>query len=85
MTATRPGVHRQHKQALQSAKGRARKAINDHVKQCPVCSKAGSDPYDNCQAWWAMAIELHRIRRQLRRYDAPETDNMDTLPGMEMP
>lgn len=79
MTATRPGVHRQRKQVLQTQKGNAEKAIKVHRQQCQVCSKAGSDPYDHCKAWWELAIELHRTRRALRRYDNPETDNMDTL------
>jgi hypothetical protein len=85
MPATRPGVHRQHKQALQSAKGRLDKALKMHVKSCPVCSRAGSDPYDHCQAWWQMAIELHRVRRTLRRYSQPETDNMDALFEVDTP
>lgn len=79
MTATRPGLHRQRKQVLQSQKGNAEKAIKVHRQQCQVCSKAGSDPYDHCRAWWELAIELHRTRRALRRYDSPETGNMDTL------
>ena len=85
MTATRPGVHRQRKQALQGAKGRANKAIKDHVKTCPMCSKAGADPYDHCKAWWDLAVELHRANRELRRYNQPETDNMDPLFEVETP
>jgi len=79
MPATRPGIHRITKQGLQRQKGMADKAVKQHVKGCPTCSKAGSDPYDHCSAWWALALDLHRIRRALRRYDAPETDNMDAL------
>lgn len=79
MTATRPGIHRQRKQALQTRKGTAEKAIRTHVKTCTVCSKAGSDPYDHCPAWWTMAIDLHRTRRELRNYNTPEVSNMDAL------
>lgn len=79
MTATRPGLHREHKQVLQTRKGNAEKAIKVHRQQCPVCSKAGSDPYDHCKAWWELALELHRLRRSLKRYDTEETDNMDML------
>lgn len=83
MRPTRPGLHRQHKQALQQRKGNEQRAIRLHAKTCIVCSKAGSDPYDHCNAWWELARELHRTRRALRRYEDEETQNMDTLPGID--
>jgi hypothetical protein len=83
MRKTRPGVDRTMMVALRAQVGNAKHALADHVRQCYQCGKASQDVYDHCAEWWSIAVELHRMRRKLRRYEQPIEANQATLPGME--
>jgi len=85
MGKTSRGVERIGRQSIRAQVGSIAADLHRHGQNCQQCHRAGSDVYDHCATWWTMARELHRLRRRLRRYDTPETEGMDTLPGMETP
>lgn len=80
---TRPGIDRLDKQELTVLKGWINGRMKAHMKQCPACTKAGTELRKRCGTWWRLARRLHQVKRALKKYDVPETASMDVLPGME--
>ena len=79
---TSAGIDRTKAQELRAIVGGIKLQMDLHVAHCYQCSNAGSDVYAHCREWWRIAVELHRARKRLARYEMPTEPEQEPLPGM---
>ena len=80
---TRPGVDRISMQLLKAAISAHGDMLILHVKDCHVCTTAGSDAFAHCTKWWDIKTKLHMLQRQQGMAISGFVPGQDALPGME--